>query len=440
MRLSVFRGGFTRELAEQVTDAKLDVLSALIMKSLIRRIAEKRYDMHEVVRQYGLIQLDLANLVEQTRNAHLEAFARLVETAELRLQEGWLNRLDLERDNLRAALEWSKYLPNGEETGLRLAANLWLYWDVRGDFTEGRQWLKETLAKAPHRTSTRAKALKAAGALAWAQGDFISARELLSESLTIYQESGNKRDIAAGLLNLGILSNSQGDYASAGPLFQQSLGIFRELEHKQGIANVLNSLGVWASDQGDYASERSYIEESLALRQEIGDKRGVAVGLGNLGVAALRQGDSATARTLLQESLERYRELGDKRGAGTTLNELGQVALQIGELDMAHSLFIESLAIWQELGSKEGLLAFLEGSARLACSSGDHERAARLLSAARGLREQVGLPLPSVNRNDQDCLLSSMQEVLGKDRFSALCAEGKEMTLESAIAYALSKK
>lgn len=463
-RLSVFAGGFTLEAAEQATTLQsdsgpvdftnyfspgevLDLLSNLIDKSLVvvvedEQPSEVRYRLLEIVNQYARKRLAEAAELELARRQHADFFLAMAEEAAPNLrsaqQETWLNRLELENDNLRAALEWSKSLPGGAELGLRLAASLWQYWDVRGYYSEGRQWLEEILAKSPDRSILRAKALKAAGALAWGQCDYIPARSLLTESLAIYQEFGNKQDIAAGTLNLGILSNSQGDYTSAIPLFQQSLAIFREIGHQQGIANVLNSLGIWYSDQGDYARARTYLEESLVLRREMGDKRGVAIVLGNLGVVAWRQDDCLGARPLLQESLDLYQEVGDKRGAGTSLNELGRVAHQMGELDLAHALFNESLAIWQEMGNKEGIATFLEGSGGLACSWYNHALAARLLSAAEALRERAGSPVAPADQIDQAHILDNLRAALTEDQLAALWAEGRRISLEKAVDLAVS--
>jgi non-specific serine/threonine protein kinase len=330
-RLSVFAGGFSLEAAEQVaplcltagTEAGapgfsssevLDLLSSLIDKSLVVVVereqgSEVRYRLLEIVRQYARKRLSEAAELEAALCSHANFFLALVEESAPELrgaeQETWLHRLDLERDNLRAALAWSTGPSGSAEIGLRLAGDLWQYWDVRGDFSEGRQWLGQILANPSARSMPRAKALKAAGGLAWGQGDFASARSCMT---------------------------------------------------------------IYALDQGDYTGAHANFEKTLALRREIGDKRGVAVALGNLGVVAWRQGNCLAARPLLQESLERYQEIGDRRGAGTSLNELGQVALQMGELDRAYSFFRESLAVWQELGNKEGIALFLEGSTGLACS------------------------------------------------------------------------
>jgi tetratricopeptide (TPR) repeat protein len=196
-------------------------------------------------------------------------------------------------------------------------------------------------------------------------------------------------------------------------------------------------MGVWSSDQGNYATALSYFEESLALRREVGDKRGVAISLGNLGVTALRQGNYPTAQSWGQQSLEQYQELGDKRGTATSLNELGRVALQLGEHEKAFSLFKESLAIFEEIDNIDGSLIFLEGMAELAFYVHKYERAARLLSAVKVARDRACLPLPPVDKIAQGNILSSLQSALGESQFSALWAEGKTLTMEQVIRYAL---
>jgi predicted ATPase/Tfp pilus assembly protein PilF len=411
-RLGVFVGGCTVESAEAVCNAEgdlpgamLDRLAALADKSLLRHEeggAEKpRFTMLETIREYAVEQLAASGEAEALQQAHAPYFLALVEEAEpeLRGAQGvaWLERLEVEHDNLRAALRWMQER-DAVQTGLRLAGALWWFWVMRGYLSEGRKWLADTLSqpRAAIDSSVRAKALNGAGALARMQGDYTSARSLLEESLTISREVGDKSSIARSLNNLGIVADYQGDYAAAHALYEESLTIYRELGDKQGIANLLNNLGYLAYYQGDYAAAHALLEEGLTIFRELGDKWGIAESLGSLGLVAHAQGDYAAARALLEERLALYRELGEKLG-------------------IAYAL---------------------EGFMRLA-AQGEVERVARLGGAAEALREAIGAPmLPHIRAGyEQDVAVAHAQvdEVV----WEAAWTEGRALTPDQAISYAL---
>jgi len=467
-RLAVFSGGFSLEAAEQVAVCSelsnaereaeraiqpgevLELLSRLIDRSLVKVVEselaqEARYTLLEMIRQYAGERLRETGEVEDARERHAGYCIMLVEEADQNVrgpqQAAWLRRLAAEHDNLRKALRWA--VERGEEeSALRLVNSLWQFWDIRGHYREGREWLRQALAMGSARTALRAKASKGAGALAWSKGDYAEAREYLSASLEIYRELGERRDVAVGLFNLGLVTYSQRDYAAAEPFLRESLAIFRVLEHKQGIANALNSLGVVAAAQGDFHTARTLYEESLSARRELGDQRGLAISYGNLGVVALRLGNLAEAQQSMDESLRRYGEIGDKRGSATTLNEMGQLAHRQGQPALAYQHFRQALVLWQELGSKEGLAATFEGIAMVAGEANTLDAAllfdvAQLLGAANFLRESADVSLlPSdapLVRQAADLL----REQLGQDAFARACEQGRRIEQEQAIATAL---
>ncbi|MBI3661212.1 tetratricopeptide repeat protein, partial [Candidatus Acetothermia bacterium] len=312
-RLSIFAGGWTLEAAETVCVGEsiaeydvLDLLTQLVDKSLVvmeEKADEGRYRLLETVRHYGYDKLVKAEEVELARNHHLDFFLKFAEEAESKLQgveqKAWLNKLETEHDNLRAALAWSLEANEKVERGLQLTGVLWRFWEVRGHFTEGRRWLEEALTKTPVRTTARASALNGAGNLAFDQGDYAAARSLYQESLTIKRELGDKRGIAASLNNLGNVAYVQGDYVAARSFHQESLTIKRELGDKRGISATLNNLGEVARAQGDYTVARSLYEESLVIRREVGDKRGIAECLEGLAGGDYAEGQFERAIQLL---------------------------------------------------------------------------------------------------------------------------------------------
>ncbi|MBI1741930.1 tetratricopeptide repeat protein [Candidatus Acetothermia bacterium] len=502
-RLSIFAGGFTLEAAESVCGEKenmsrgdsrivpteiLDLLVQLVEKSLVIReqgSEAARYRMLETVRQYGWERLAEAGEMEMLQRRHLDYFLELVEEAEPNLtradQLTWLNRLETEHDNVRTALKYS--LQSAVEKGLRLAAAAWRFWEVRGYLGEGRGWLEKLLEAAgtnddrPELVSARATALGAAGNLARDQGDYAAARTLYEEALKTFRRLEHQRGITFMLQNLGLLAWSLGDYTTARSRYEESLQIWRALGNKQGMANSLNNLGNVARDQGDYARARSLYEQSLAITQELsdkrgtatllrnlgqlawlersfevararlkeslelhkvlGDKQGIAHSLGQLGNIALVQGDYSTARSLCEQSLSMMRGIKDRRGIAYALKDLGNVVKAQGDDERATALYEESLVLQKQLGNKRGIAESLEGLAKLHKQS---ERAIHLCSAAEALREAISAPLPPVDRDDHDRFLATMRTKLGEKTFALAWAEGRTMTLDQAIEYALSEK
>jgi predicted ATPase/class 3 adenylate cyclase len=312
-RLGVFVEGCTLEAAGAVhhavngpvggSEQSLDVLegmASLVDKSLLQQEeqgnGEPQFRMLETIREYGMECLTTSGETQAIQRAHADYYLALVEVTEPELtgpeQTVWLDRLETEHDNLRAALRWAE--ESGEtEIGLRLAGALCQFWLVRGHLSEGQEQLARllTLVGTSIRTAAQAKALTGAGNLAHNLGDYAAARAFSEESLAIWREIGDKGGIAASLNHLGWAAWRQGDYAAARSLSEEGLAIWREIKDKQGIATSLNNLGWVAHHQGDYAVARTLHQESLALRRDLGDKWGIAFALTNLGWTIHKQGD-----------------------------------------------------------------------------------------------------------------------------------------------------
>ncbi len=410
-RLSVFAGGFTLEAAEAICSGDgieknevLHLLTQLADKSLVWVEGEDgkvRYRLLETVRQYGRDRLRESEEPASVLGRHRDFFLAFAERAEPELrgpdQEVWLDRLEADHVNLRVALEWS--VESGDvQVGLRLANALWRFWEVRGHWSEGRGWLEEVLKRSGEASpALRAKALKAAGFLTRYLGDYAAAHSLLEESLAMYRELGDKRGMALSLNNLGVVAGDQGDYERAVAFYEESLALSRELGAKDTIAMVLNNLAIVASHQRDFVAARSLYQESLGIFRELRDKRSIAVSAVNLGIVASHQGDYPAARSLLEESLSIQLESADK---GSICHELDAF----------------------------GILAAAQRQA---------ERAARLLGAAEALREAIDAPLPPSERASHDSDIAGVRAALGEEAFATAWAQGRAMTLEQAIEYAL---
>ena len=350
-----------------------------------------------------------------------------------------------EYDSARALYEESLSIRRelGDKQGIASSLhNLGGVAKEQGDYGSARALYEESLTILRDLGNKQgiAQSLNNLGNVAVYQGDYEASRRLYEESLTLRRELGDKRGIAQSLHNLGIVVMDQADHSSARSLSEESLSIQRELGDKWGIAQSLISLGNAAYSQGDYEASRRLYEESLVIYRELGDKQGIAQSLNNLGIVAKEQGDYVSARALYEESLVIYRELGDKRGIAQSLHNLGSVAFSQGDYAAARTLHEESLAIKQELGDKQGIAQSLEAFAGLARAEAQPERAARAWAAAEALREEIGSPLTPNDREEYDRNVAAAREALDAEAFAAAWAEGRAMTLEQAIAYALKEE
>jgi tetratricopeptide (TPR) repeat protein len=310
---------------------------------------------------------------------------------------------------------------------------------VQGDYERAKALYEESLTI--YRTLGNqcgvASSLTNLGNIAWSRGDHEEARALYEESLTIFRKLGSQWGIASSLNSLGAVALVQGNYERAKMLLEESLAIYRDLGDQWGIAFSLNNLGNLALMQGDYERAKVLLEESLSIRRALRDQRGIAFTLYDLGSVALMQGDYERAKVLFEESLAIRRVLFDQQGIAFTLNDLGNVALAQGDYERAEALYEESLAIFQELGSQWGIANALKKFAKLAGVKGQRERAARLLGAAEALREAIGAPMYLPERPDYEQIVTELRSALGDEAFAVAWEEGRAMTLEQAIAYAL---
>jgi predicted ATPase/transcriptional regulator with XRE-family HTH domain/Tfp pilus assembly protein PilF len=503
-RMSVFVGGCTREAVQAVcllgSAPGVDLpgsIASLLDKSLLQQEAageDVRLRMLEITREYATERLAESE-AEVVQKRHAEYYLSVAEAAEPQLKGGqqiaWLDRLEAEHNNLRAALQWS--LQYGEvEVALRLGSALWRFWLIRGYLSEGRRWLEEALAlKAAGAgavpATVRANALNGAGNLAYSAGDYAAALALHEESLSLRRELGDKQGMAGALNNIAVVWRDRGDYERASKHFEESLDLKRELGDKMGIASSLNNLGVVRQRQsnydaaqasyeeslliwreagekygiataltnlgvlhgfrGNYEAARSLHEESLAIRRKLGDKLGIATSLANIATVVLAQGDYASARALHEENLAIRREQGDKPGMAHSLYDLGFVLHRQGDLKRAASLIKESLSIWRDLGNKQGIAECLAELAVIAVSQAQEKkrkgqqratlgRAARLFGAAEAISEAIGFQLQRADRAsfERNAALGCTQ--LGQPSWDALQAEGRAMTIDHAVAYA----
>ncbi len=451
-RLSVFAGGWDLSAAEAVGAVGereraeiLDLLSHLVDKSLV--LAEPggsgtvRYRLLEPVRQYAREKLEERGEADDTSLRHATFFLALAEQAEPELtghqQTEWLQRLETEHDNLRAALSWTLE-HNEPELAARLAGALWRFWYTRGHVTEGRRWLERALSD-PEAVwvSARAKALRGAGVLAYAQADGEQAVSSLEESVTVYREIEDKQGLAGALGNLGVVVTVRGDYERARALHEESLVLSRGIGSRGGIALSVSNLGEVAYYQGDYEAAKAYWEEALHLGREA---RNLSFGvtLNNLGGVVTILGDYERAAAVYEEAVALFRELGAKYGLAPSLQNLARLRLWRRDYEQAATLLRESIGIARETGDQATTAYCLERFAELAAAEERFDRAARLFGAADALREASGLPLSTADVASLEPVLDAARAQLDESTWERVWTAGRDMPLEQAIEYALS--
>ncbi len=498
--LSVFVRSCTLEAVEGLYTALgetpadvLDGVTSLMDKSLLRQVEqegeEPRLLMLATIREYGLEALAASGEMESTRRAHAAYYLALAEDAELELlgpqQAVWLERLEREHDNLRAALQWSleqagdegaREDERGMEIALRFGGSLREFWRVHGHISEGRTFLERTLvAREGIEAFVQAKALIAAatlaynqsdynrtetlcqeslalyreledqpgiahsvyflGMVAWTRGDPPTARTLLAEALTLARATDDEERAAYTLFSLGLVASSQGEYARARALFEESLAIHRTLENKRGIAHTLSQLAqVLLLSQYDQAGVPSLLEECLAVSREIGFKEGVAASFWLSGQVTLGQGDLATARSLAEKSVALYKEMGHRYGTAESLAALGKVLASSGDYAAAYARYEESLAISGELGEQWVIAVYLVGLGEVVAAQRQLAWAVQLWGAAEAIRDAIGVPIPPVELADYERSLSAARAHLGERAFAAAWSQGRSMTPQQALA------
>jgi predicted ATPase/class 3 adenylate cyclase/Tfp pilus assembly protein PilF len=496
-RLGVFVGGCMIEAAAAACNADgalaidvTDGVASLVDKSLLRlegdADGEPRVSMLETIREYALERLEAEGEVEVLRRGHAEYYLVLAEAAEPALsgpQQGtWMERLEHEHDNLRAALAWSQTAAPGAELGLRLAAALGEFWWVRGYLREGRAWLAQVLAhpQAAAPALARTKALRSAGHLAsdlgdlatgdalyteslalsraladqhgsattlanmghnaWNQGDLLRATALCEESLALHRELGDRHGSAWALCWLGAAARDMGDYVQSMAHFEASLALYQELGNTWGRVLVLHSMGDATCDQGETARATTLYQEALMLSRQVGHGDLTALALSNLGYISQMQGDSAQAQALLEESVAWLRQT-KHQGLAWALYRLGMVASAQGDDVRATAVLREALILQQQSGLMKGVIVrSLERLAGLAARQQRPARAAQLFGAAETLREAIGAPLPPSERVDYDRDVAGARAQLDEATFAAAWAQGCAMTLEQAIELALDEE
>jgi Tfp pilus assembly protein PilF len=400
--------------------------------------------MLETIRQYGRDRLLESGEEAMIGRRHRDYFLKLAEGAEPNLeggqeQPGCLVRLELEHDNLRAALARSVNDPDCSEAGLRLCGALHRFWVHRGHAGEGREWCIAALEHMADGTPSpvHLKALHALGVLTWRLGDVGAARTSLEKALEISHTLCDREREARILNNLGGIAVHQTDVAAAQAYLERAVLIHRDLGNSTLEARCLNNLSALAISEGRFAAAEAVLERSLALSRMAGNRGEEANSMSHLGFLALRRGDHAAAQALHEQALAIARELGVREFELEEVRRLGTVAIARHDPQQARVLLYEALAGSREVGNQYEIAECLDFVAVLAAEMTAYERAASLAGAADALRQSIVTPRGYAEREHYNTVVAKCQEALGEVTNAAAIAKGRALTSDQATDAAL---
>jgi predicted ATPase len=412
-RLAVFQGGRTLEAVEAVCNAGgdlqadvVDGVESLMAKSLLQqregRDGEHRLWMLETVHEYAREKLDESGEGEELRRQHAEYYVKLVEEIEPKLYESeaaiWFHKLEAEHDNIRAALAWAT--EQDIQVALRLLGAVWLFWETRGYYSEGRARLDAVLLR-PEARATATPAL------------------------------------ARALYSAGYLATRQGDLAIAFRYYEEALSAKKALDDKAGVALILKELGTVVGGQGDYSKAHTYFNEGLTIAREFGDRWLVSRLLNDTGEVLRSEGRFEEAGRVYEEALEIRRDLGNLWSVSGNLHNLGFVVHRQGDYQRAFDMFKEGMVLAQEFERPFIIAGCLAGIGGVAWSLGQPEKAARLLGAGKATLEAFGGFMWPPDQEEFDRFVAGTRAELDEATWQKAYEEGRAMPTDKAIAYAL---
>ena len=495
VRLSVFSGGFTLEAVESIFSRTVtnksvsDLIALLLDKSLLQRTlnerGEPRFSMLVTIQQFALNRMRERNEETEVRNWHRDYFLDLAEQADKKIhgpaQVDWIDRFEVERDNFRAALDWSISYQQ-TDVALRLLNALWWPWLMRTHYSEIRRWFEKvrSLPRISAHPELYARLLNFMGHMNWLLGDYREAEPFLKESQAIwlklgptgerglaealmilgmvafsgieglkaaqsffeqsfelYERHADQWGMAFDLIHLGNLAIVQNKDVSAFALLEKSMTLFEQLGDIWGKSRVSHALGELFLRQGNYSKARSYFEQNLEFDEKIKLKPGIVAALGSLGDLHRLQHDHIQARQYYEKSLDISRTYGMKEDWGLSLYLLGLLALHQNNYSAARQYFVDYIKAERESLNKLNGYLFVLSQAAISAGTNQPERAARLSGAAQEVLERLDYQISRLDQAEFDRHIQMAREQLGTDKFENLANEGRAMTMEQAVEYAL---
>jgi predicted ATPase len=392
-RLAVFRGGCTLEAAEAVCAADLDTLQSLVEKSL-SRFSNERYWMLETIREYATEQLAASGEAAELARRHADWLVRLAEDAYPNLRgspKEWLDRLEAEHDNLRAALDTLE-ATGATQTALQLAGALARFWGMRGHITEGARRLEALLDADERPTRERARALN----------------------------------------GCAMLQREAGDLERAGSRLEEALALHRALGDEWGATYATYVSGLNAADRGDFRTARPYLDTALRGFQALEDDHYVLLALDARAWLYGELGDHERRREAHEQVLHEARRLGDEGVLALTLHQLASIARQEGRHRDELAMLTESLQIYRALAEPSGIAAALGEFSHALARRGDPRTAAKLVAASDTIQKNIGSVVPWMSAINEQAL-AAIRADLDEDAIAEAWQEGAQLTIDDAV-------
>ncbi|HLY25104.1 MAG TPA: adenylate/guanylate cyclase domain-containing protein [Aggregatilineales bacterium] len=458
--LSVFAGGWTFEAAEAVcndSDNGIDVMTLLpnlVNKSLVvvdDSGVDRRYRLLETIRQYARDRLFEANEAAAARDKHLSFFVRYTGQAEIALRGSdivvWLDRLEIEADNVRAALEWG--LEQHPEETLDLANHIGTYWTIRGEGGRNHEtgWLQSLVARvaalppvegeaARNRIRARSLGLSNAAYITIRLGDSTTGRALADEAITLARLVDSPEVLGFALAMYILSSRFLGDLDGARHAVDEASVLAKQLNDKTYMGMNLVARAWIDNGSGDPARLQAYLAEARSLINVVQGTAAYSFFFSFATIARL-SGNLDEARMYLQNAVVLLPQFKSKQNDAMIYSELAHVERQAGNLDKALDSYRNTILRWKDLGHRAAIANQLECFAFIARAQDQFERTAKLLGAADLLRDATGAPMTDYERVEYDGEIAALRAQLDQPTFEAEWAAGRAMTMDEAVQYAI---
>jgi predicted ATPase/Tfp pilus assembly protein PilF len=443
-KLSFFRGGFSREAAEQVAGASLSFLSSLVDKSLLHRTASARYEMHELLRKYAeaKLQVVLTEKIE-IQDHHCTYFATFLKDREQKIpwrgQRKAITEINIDMANMHIAWRWA--VTQGRTSEIeKFVKALGLFYEERGRFQEGAEIFRHALIQWESRDeATQMEDPILAKLTLWCAvflvrvGTPQEAKGLFGKSRSTFDKLNLRDELAYTSLGLAIISGMEGNFEEAEQLLQEALSLYEEVGDQWGIGATLYNLGEVARQQGKDIEAKQHYQASLALAEQGGSHRGKGLGLNRLGIIAEKLEEWDSAKRYYQEGLEIAKEMGDQWVIADALNRLGAVAYMLEEYEESKQWFRDALRAATEIHTNLPIaLEVLVGMSRLLAKEGSKESAIEILTFI--------FYHPSTTKETRDKaknLLSELEAQISSGLFNMAQLKGRAKSLEGIKVYLL---
>lgn len=452
-RLAVFIGGWTFEAAEAViggTEA-MDGLLGLVNKSLVNveeQDGKSHYRFLETIRQYAMEKLLESGEAIEVRDRHLDYFLQSTKQAPQREERifgalpndiEWLDRMEQEHDNLRAALEWS--ISNHPDKALHLIYTVGNFWVARDYNVEARGWCQMILERGKSLPDMDDERAKVYGILGWSSigiGDHKLGRKAAETGVALARKLNDRQTMGRLLGLVALACIFQGDFPAAEIALDEAETIARQSGLAEQLATVFTTRAQLAfSGYGDLARAKAYLDEAVSFSATLQNEWAAAMSLFGMGRVAGVMGDVDTARAKFLASAHLARKMGNKRQMYSCYSELAHVLRENGQVDEPLAIYRDLLPKWRELGHRAAVAHELECVAYILAKNAEPQRAATILGAADHLRKQIESTATALERVEYEKELSALRAKMAMADFEGAWEEGQRLSMDDAIALAI---